>query len=240
MTKKIILIMVEGPSDEDTLALVFSRLIREQEITFAVLHGDITAGENMTAKYIEEAVQAKVAAYLYKNPFIKIKDILKVVQIIDTDGAFVSGSQIIQSDTEKTKYFETYIEAKDKNRLVRRNISKRAVVFHLMKMTKLNMMKTFKASVPYEIYYFSRNLEHVLHDISTDLKNDEKEELAYEFADYYSGHPVEFLKLLYEGNFYVAGDYEETWKFIMEQGNSLKRYCNLTVFFEKLGVNLEG
>ncbi len=35
------------------------------------------------------------------------------------------------------------------------------------------------ADFPYEIYYFSRNLEHVLHDISEDLDDDAKEDLAY-------------------------------------------------------------
>ncbi|WP_346906737.1 hypothetical protein [Faecalicatena orotica] len=36
--------------------------------------------------------------------------------------------------------------------------------------------------------------------------------------------------------FHVPGDYDETWKFIMDNGNSLKRYCNLSNFFERLGI----
>lgn len=50
MTKKIVLVLVEGPTDEDALALVFSRLLKEQKIEFDVLHTDITAKEEMTAK----------------------------------------------------------------------------------------------------------------------------------------------------------------------------------------------
>lgn len=34
--------------------------------------------------------------------------------------------------------------------------------------------------------------------------------------------------------------YEDTWNFIMENGNSLERYCNMSVFFEKLGIRVEG
>ena len=124
MTKKIILLLVEGLTDEEALALVFSKLAKEHDIEFDVLHTDITADENMTVKYIGERIKREIADYLRKNPFIKRKDILKVVQIIDTDGAFVPTSLVRQSTSGKTEYFETYISAKNMNRLIRRNISK--------------------------------------------------------------------------------------------------------------------
>lgn len=60
MTKKIILLLVEGPTDEDTLALIYSKLVKAHDLEFAVLHTDITADEDMTAKYIEEKIQAEV------------------------------------------------------------------------------------------------------------------------------------------------------------------------------------
>ncbi len=65
-------------------------------------------------------------------------------------------------------------------------------------------------------------MEHVLHNISQDLTDEEK-----------------FLHLLYNADFYVPGTYEETWKFIMEGGNSLKRYCNISLFFENLGITFK-
>lgn len=86
---------------------------------------------------------------------------------------------------------------------------------------------------------FSRNIEHVLHNISTDLTDEEKEDLAFEIADQYSECPEEFLKLLYEADFHVSGTYKDTWEFIMKNANSLKRYCNMSVFFEKLGIVYE-
>lgn len=36
----------------------------------------------------------------------------------------------------------------------------------------------------------------------------------------------------------VQGTYEETWAFIMESVHSLMRYSNLSVFFERLGINI--
>lgn len=218
MTDKIILFLVEGPTDEDTLALIFSKIVKEHDIQFEVLHTDITADEKMTVKYIEER--------------IKKDDILKVIQIIDTDGAFIPSTLVKQSDNGKTEYFETHIMAKNKDRLIRRNISKRKIVHKLA--CSENM-----AGFPYEIYFFSRNIEHVLHNISTDLTDEEKEDLAFEIADQYSECPEEFLKLLYEADFHVSGTYKDTWEFIMKNANSLKRYCNMSVFFEKLGIVYE-
>lgn len=229
MTKKIILLLVEGQTDKRTLALIYSKLLREHNLTFVVLKTDITADEDMTVKYIEDKIKKKVEEYLTKNPFIQRKDILKIVQIIDTDGAFVSISQIRQSKTGRTEYFDTHIDAKDKNRLTRRNISKRAIVYHLANAEKV-------AGFPYEIYYFSRNLEHVLHNLPQNLTNEEKEDLAFEIADRYSQHPENFLQFLYNKEFHVNGAYTETWNFIMQNGNSLRRYCNMSVFFEQLGV----
>lgn len=229
MTDKVILFLVEGPTDEDALALIYSKIVKAHAIKFEVLHTDITADENMTVKYIENRIKEVIQSYLIKNPFVKKEDILKVVQIIDTDGAFVPSTLVKQSDTGKTEYFDTYIAAKNRDRLIRRNLSKRSIVFRLAHSEKV-------AGFPYEIYYFSRNIEHVLHNISEDLTDDEKEDLAFEIADRYSEQPETFLKLLYEADFSVSGTYEDTWDFIMENGNSLKRHCNMSVFFDKLGI----
>lgn len=228
-TKKVILLLVEGPTDEDALGLICSKLVKEHDIEFDVLHTDITADEGMTARYIEKKIKDELEKYLNRNSFIRKEDILKVVQIIDTDGAFIPPSLVVQSQRAKTTYWETHIEAKNRERLVRRNISKRGIAFHLAR-------TIYVADIPYEIYYFSRNLEHVLHNISEDLSDDEKEELAFEIADRYSNNPGAFLGFLYNEDFHVAGDYHETWEFIMKNGNSLKRYSNMSVFFEKLGI----
>ena len=109
MTKKVILFLVEGPTDEDALAVIFTKLVNDHDIEFDVLHTDITADENMTVKYIEERIDKEIQKYLLKNPFIVADDILKVIQIIDTDGAFIPPSLVRQSENGKTEYFDTHI-----------------------------------------------------------------------------------------------------------------------------------
>lgn len=232
MSKKVILFLVEGPTDEDALAAIFTKLVNNHDIEFDVLHTDITADENMTVKYIEEKIEEEIKKYLLKNPFIVTEDILKVIQIIDTDGAFIPSSSVKQSENGKTEYFDTHIEAKNKDRLIRRNISKRRIVHSLYNRGSV-------AGFPYEIYYFSRNMEHVLHDREETLTDDEKENLAFDIADQYADQPEKFLEYLYDDKFHVCGTYKDTWNFIMEGNHSLNRYCNVSVFFEQLGIGLE-
>ena len=57
MTKKIILVLVEGQTDQDTLAVVFTRLVQNQDVEFEVIRTDLTAQDKMTAKYIEAAIR---------------------------------------------------------------------------------------------------------------------------------------------------------------------------------------
>ena len=59
MTKKVILFLVEGPTDEDALAVIFTKLVNNHDIEFDVLHTDITADEDMTVQYIEERIDGK-------------------------------------------------------------------------------------------------------------------------------------------------------------------------------------
>ena len=59
------------------------------------------------------------------------------------------------------------------------------------------------AGFPYEIYYFSRNMEHVLHDRAENLTDDEKEDLAFDIADQYTDQLEKFLEYLHDDGFYV-------------------------------------
>lgn len=62
MTKKVILFLVEGPTDEDALAVIFTKLVNDHDIEFDVLHTDITADENMT---VICSVAEGISAYFF-------------------------------------------------------------------------------------------------------------------------------------------------------------------------------
>lgn len=88
-------------------------------------------------------------------------------------------------------------------------------------------------SLGYHIFYFSRNLEHVFHNISHELSDEEKVEYADLAAAQYGDDPESFVKLLQSSAVAAPGDYRETWAYIMQETNSLKRSSNLHLLFEE-------
>ena len=90
-----------------------------------------------------------------------------------------------------------------------------------------------KSKIPYSIYYFSRNMEHVLHNVATELTDDQKIELADAFADRYEENPMDFVAFIESEEVAVPGGYTQTWTFIREGTNSLNRHSNLRILFEQ-------
>lgn len=83
----------------------------------------------------------------------------------------------------------------------------------------------------YKMLYFSRNLEHVLHNAP--LTNDSaKMSLADQFDSQYKGKLNEFIKLVSDPEIAPSGNYNETWEFIQKGTNSLHRHSNLHLIFD--------
>lgn len=97
-------------------------------------------------------------------------------------------------------------------------------------------LHTVLKTIPYSVYYFSSNMDHVLHD-NANLPKEEKDELADAFDEEYADKPKEFIRLMSESSFAVKGTYEETWNFIRFDNNSIKRYSNFGVYLLRYGKN---
>ncbi|MEG2428715.1 MAG: hypothetical protein RSB58_09845 [Clostridium sp.] len=145
-SKKVILFIVEGPTDEDALSPVLKRLFQNAQVRFHVVHGDISTNFSVNSS----------------NAVSTVNDHIK------------------------------------------------------MEMDR---------------YYFSRNLEHVLHNDNGDLTDEQKVDWADQFANTYSDDSEGFVKFLSDSDFTVYGDYGETWRFIFDGTNSLHRYCNVHLIF---------
>lgn len=50
--KKIVFIIVEGPSDDEALGIFFTRLFDKQSVHVAITHGDITSDDKNSPKNI--------------------------------------------------------------------------------------------------------------------------------------------------------------------------------------------
>ena len=127
---------------------------------------------------------------------------------------------------KEIKYLEDKILTSDREAIIKRNEQKTRVVCRLIGAAKVG-------AFDYSIYYFSRNLEHVFHDISDDLTDDEKVEYADEVAEKYGTSPEDFLDFIRADDIAVFGSYKETWDYIMQNTNSLKRNSNFHIIFEE-------
>lgn len=235
--KKIVLFLVEGTSDIDALENNLEEIYEKYNIEFKALRCDITADESSTCTNIEKILIEKIDEFLNKHSEVTDKDILSVVQIVDLDGAGIPCEKIIQSKHKKTTYTEELIYAKNRERLVARNMRKRNILSSLKNkkmIGKNDKNKEENYKLDYHIYYFSRNLEHALYNLDGEYSKEEKETLAIEFADKFEGREEEFIEYLRKPEIMISGSYQDTWNYILSELHSLQRGSNLHLLFETI------
>lgn len=224
-TKKVILFIVEGPTDENALSPIFIKIFQSEKVLFHVVHGDVTSewlvNSTNAIKTVNEHIKVEMDRYGFRR-----NDIIEVIHLIDTDGAFIPNDCVVIGDVEKLCYTENQIISQNPQGTIERN-SKKAQV--LRRLYLANVIGT----IPYSIYYFSRNMEHVIHNISYNLTDDEKIDYAERFIKAYENNTEAFIHFLTDSDFTVRRDYRESWQFIFEGTNSLHRHCNLHLLFEK-------
>ena len=99
--------------------------------------------------------------------------------------------------------------------------------------SKLRRQSQVWDSVPYQCYYMSSNLDHVLHNL-LNCSSEDKERNAFLFAKKYKNALGEFLQFLCESDFSVNTSYRESWDFIKEGLRSLERHSNLGLCFKEI------
>ena len=224
--KKVILFLVEGASDLTSLEFI-DNINTDETIKFQITSGDITSKLNITPQNCREEINKILLSFLERSKLRKT-DIIKIIHILDVDGVYIPEINIIEDkNIKKFLYTINGIVAPSKENVQKRNESKKQIVEKLLVTSKIN-------SIPYEIYYMSCNLEHVLHDKLEDISEDEKKELANKFADRFYEKEIEFIDFINNKDFKVLGDYKATWDFIKKDLNSVNRYSNFWLFFENL------
>ena len=224
-TKKVIMFIVEGPTDEDALSPVIKQLFQNNDIRFHIVHGDITTDFSVNEREIIKEVNSHIEAEMHRYGYKK-SDIIQVIHLLDTDGAFIPESHIVQCDTDRIRYENNSIICREPDKIAFRNRKKKAAVMRFKGAKTIN-------DIPYMPLYMSRNLEHLLHNISDDLSDDEKIELADAFADRYIDNIEEFIEFISGSSFTVKGNLQQTWDFIFKGTNSLHRYSNFQLILEK-------
>ena len=224
--KKVILFLVEGESDEISFEGLLKDFFSSYDIHVHIMRCDITIADNPAPSEILAKLKDPIDNFLSITKLLK-SDILRVIHLVDMDGAFVTDDCIEYSEQEKVSYNEEKIFTKNPESIRRRNIVKSAVL------KKLCSTNTVYADLPYEIYYLSRNLEHVLHNRIENLSNTQKAMLSDEVDERFENRLKDFLAFISDKTFAVTGSYKDTWNFIQQGNNSLKRYSNVHLIFEK-------
>ena len=222
--KKIVFVIVEGPSDEEALGVVLSKLYSNSEVYVHITHGDITSefiespNENILTRVANE-----IEEYAQSNHYEKLH-FKEIIHIVDTDGTFIPNVNVTEDlSAEKPIYSLSEIRTKNKAGIEERNKRKSSNINKLCSKQKI-------WGVPYQVYYMSCNLDHVLYD-KLNSSDDDKEADAFRFARFYKDKLPEFMKFISESDFSVTGDYRASWNFITEDLNSLQRYTNLAIAF---------
>lgn len=253
--RRIVLVLVEGKSDREALQIaiseLFDRIDSSIEVFFPIIRdededkgGDITTTYYVDKRHkkkwirpdnIEDAIYTLFLEDFFDKEKIMPKDITEIIQLVDTDGAYIPDDHIFQDDSltkdESPKYFDTRIDCISKENIEKRNEQKRKNLDYL---SSCSQIKVKQKTVPYSIYYFSCNLDHFLHH-APNLEDRMKRELADIFSRKYIGKADEFAQYIIDDPAAINDKtYAESWDYIKEYLNSLQRHTNINILFKKL------
>ena len=222
--KKVVAVIVEGSSDEAALGSIMKEYFADDEVQFVVVHGDITTEDYTSVENVISKINNLIDVVKQRYGY-SVEDFMRIIHIADTDGAFIK-DKVIYADVNSVQYYTDRIETKNVECILDRNKRKAEILFKLYSSGKIN-------GITYRIYFNSCNLEHVLYNELKDFTAEEKEEMSDDFAELYEGRLDEFIDFIFDKSIAVEGSYKQTWKFIEKGTNSLNRYSNMHLIFEK-------
>lgn len=195
--------------------------------------GDITTSSFVTPSNIE----IKIA-----NRFIKPstkagggfypKFIAKIIHIVDLDGTYLPEKCIVPLSTERADWEGLYyngadgtIESHEREDTIDRNERKQKNIDYLLSLSNQGI-KIGTRTVPYEIYFFSSNLDHFINN-DANLKSCKKYH-ANCFLRTYGLFPERFCKFFFDDPASIGHmGYHESWAEIKRESNSVKRFTNI-------------
>lgn len=223
--KKIVFVIVEGPSDDVALGYFLERIYEKSLAHFHIMHCDITTERNVNSANILNKVGDVVKTYKNSN-HLKTSDCREIIHIVDMDGAYIPDETILfDEETGKVVYSESNITTDNVQGIKERNRNKRSCIDKLSSTPNL-------CGIPYQSYYMSCNLDHVLYN-KLNTSDEEKENDAYAFVQNYKDDVNSFVEYMTESDFAVNGDYLSSWKYIKEQKHSLERHSNLCICIKR-------
>lgn len=243
---RIVIVIVDGGSEIKSLGPVLSSLYDNTNPNYIVMfpamvsdgskdRGDFTAKNGVNPK---NAIRRMNEFYI--NPLLKQNGLTpdcigEIIHIIDMDGAYIDDSNIIYEPNRKKYYYSNdgKLLVSNIESAKRRNLMKRRNIDYLY---SLDFINNSGCSILYSMYFFSSNLDHVLHGDANMPFGYEKVKRAEEFAKKYEDSPKDFLKAIESMSGTLLNmTYEETWDFIRERGNhSIEPHTNINILLRKI------
>ncbi len=182
-----------------------------------------------------------IQSYLEKYKFLP-NDLTAVVHITDADGCFIAPEcvKVDERIEQNLFYTEDAILVKSdkrKEQIEQRNDmkAKNARILIANDHFSINRMK-----VPYQLFYFSTNLEHVLWNERNEIPT-EKIQKADEFMDNLTCTIEEYLStyLPVSSELSYREKIKKSWSFLMEGCHSLHRGTNLPLLFQMIKTDVQ-
>lgn len=104
--KKIVFIIVEGPSDDEALGVLFNRIFDRNSVFVHIMHRDITTDRGVRQDNILSRLGNEVRTYAKSNHFTN-KDFQEIIHITDMDGAYVPDECITEDPSAKHPVYST-------------------------------------------------------------------------------------------------------------------------------------
>ena len=228
--KKILFVIVEGPSDDAALSVLLSRFFDSNVVHVHGMHCDITTELGVTPNNIVRTIGdcvKKFAGRLYKSG-----DFCQIIHSVDMDGAFIPNNAVVEdASAAKPIYSITEIRTRQKSGIENRNLRKRENLNRLLSTPEIG-------KIPYRVYYMSCNLDHALYG-KLNSTDEEKENDAFFFAKTYMSDIPGFIQFISESDFSVTNSYQQSWQYIREDLHSLERHTNLGLCFKTEGSDTE-
>lgn len=258
----LLLFVVEGASDimalRDPINHYLTDILHlEVETTFCQCRGDKTADDNIRPDELLKQLDKIVDDHLVGTPeYYTFADVSAIIYVCDTDGTYIPDKNCHEADEnhplpmgadgkKKLLYEKDGIYGTDADKIIKRNKVKSS---RMDKLLSSHYRTKEKHTVKRQVYYFSANLDHFLHD-DRNLYYGKKVNWAAEFAHdpdkalrRLLNHStcVDVQALEYEGLLPLHADYDAkrlyalSWKYIKRGLNSIKRHTNLNLLLDAL------
>ncbi len=230
-TKKVFLLIVEGPSDkttfENAILQFFQVNNKNSSVKCDIIHGDI-ACEDKNKKPITETIALKtvgneIKGFLQTN-HLQPKDLIAVAQICDLDACFADEKSYKESQDIKTRYDPSTqtINRKNITALFTIRDQKRR---NLLRLSSKGCFNISKSSIPYRLFYLGIDLEYAFYK-KLSCTDEEKRSLSSDFDSKVYKNKNFFIDTIKNINS-IGNDYFSSWNPILLGQNSFNQITNL-------------